>query len=76
MYNILRLFIIIIILIFYFLLIRKKINKITLTIGIIIAIILLFVLSLVPFERNFIGFDSVEDVVKYQYKTMLEDGPI
>lgn len=76
MYNILRIIIIIIILTIYFILIRKKINKITIAIGIFIGIILLFVLSLNPIERNFIGFNSVEDVVKYQYPTKLkEDEP-
>lgn len=76
MYSILRVIIITIVLTIYFALVRKKRNKITIAIGIIIGIILYFVLAMNPIERNFIGFNSVEDVIKYQYPNFLkEDEP-
>lgn len=76
MYSILRVIIITIVLTIYFALVRNKRNKITIAIGILIGIILYFVLAMNPIERNFIGFNSVEDVIKYQYPNFLkEDEP-
>lgn len=77
MYNILRIFIVIIVLTMYFLLIRKKLNVITISISLIIGFSLYIILCIVPFERNFIGFNSIEDTIEYQYsKTIKENEPI
>ncbi len=76
MYNLLRSLIIVIILIICIVLFRKRMNKITIIISSIIIFIVYLAINIVPIERKYVEFDSVEDVVKYQYKIKLDRGPI
>ena len=76
MYNILRWLVIIIILMILFILFRKRMNRITIIISAIVVFVVYLIINIVPIERKYMEFDSVEDVVKYQYKIKLDRGPI
>ena len=51
-------------------------NRITIIISAIVVFVVYLIINIVPIERKYMEFDSVEDVVKYQYKIKLDRGPI
>ena len=76
MYNILRELIVVIILIICIIVFRKRINKYTIIITAIIIFVVYLIIDIIPIERKYVKFDSIEEVVQYQYKIKLDRGPI